>query len=175
MSICCLLNDVKYQIPFLKYYNPLLLIDVRSFQMKCTVTNTFMFLMEHPRSNIELVSGFFDFYFKSIPEEFTLGQVVSKTMILYSSTSRTSDFMPCILFTSGFNLQEILIYLPVQTFSFHRELYYYFYPSVQHTCVVCLDTKPCYNLHADSFEHMVCHECVLRLSHQCPLCRRSIH
>lgn len=174
MSVCCLLNQIKYQIPFVKYYNPLLLIDVRSFNMKCQLTNTFMFFIENPRTNIDLVSGFFEFYFKSNPEDFTLGQVVSKALILYSSTSKDCEFMPCILFTSGFLLQEILIYLPSQTFSFHRELYYFFFPQTPFSCMVCLEQKLCYNVHNDSFEHMVCRDCLLCINSQCPLCRKTI-
>ena len=175
MSIYCLLNDEKYKVPFGKFYNPLLLIDVKALQMKCTMTNTFLFFIEHPRTNMELVSGFLEFYFKSAPDDFTLGQVVSKTMIFYSRF-RNSDceFMPCILFTCGFFLQEILIYLPSQTFPFHRELKYHFLPKHPHKCAVCLESLDCYNVHQNHFDHMVCPQCLFRFPPQCPVCRISI-
>lgn len=175
MSIYCLLNHEKYKVNYSKFYNPLLLIDVKKYQMKCSLTNSFLFFIENPRTNIELVSGFFEFYFKNNPQDFTLGQVISKTLITYSDTSKSNhEFLPCILFTTGLYLQEILIYLPFQNFSFHRELKYYFTEKIEYQCSICLEEKRCINLHQNNYHHCVCTECVLKIDNQCPVCRLSI-
>jgi len=175
MSVYCLLNNEKYKVPYEKFYNPLLLIDVKRFQLKCNLTNSLLFFIENPRHNIELVSGFFEFYFKSIPDEYTLGQVISKTMILYSKESSHYEFMPCILFTSGFFLQEILIYLPLQNFPFHRQLKYYFFQTNKDQCIICLeDNIDCYNVHQDKYKHNICKNCILKIDSICPICRLPI-
>lgn len=175
MSVYCLLNSDKYKVSFSKFYNPLLLIDVKKYQMKCNLTNSFLFFIESPRTNIELVSGFFEFYFKNTPQEYALGQVISKTLITFSESGKNNlEFMPCILFTTGLYLQEILIYLPFQSFTFHRELHYYFIDKVEYQCSICLESKKCINLHQNSFNHCVCTECILKIESTCPICRLSI-
>jgi len=175
MSIYCLLNEDKYKVDYSKYYNPLLLIDVKKYNMKCNITNSFLFFIENPRTNIELVSGYFEFYFKNVPQEYTLGQVISKTLITYSESCKyNQEFMPCILFTNGFFLQEILIYLPFQNFCFHRELKLKFLQKMEYKCAICLETKPCINLHQNTFNHCVCVDCALKIENTCPLCRLSI-
>jgi hypothetical protein len=175
MSLYCLLNQDNYKIDCQKYYNPLLLIDVKKYNIKCNLTNTFWFYIENPRHNIDLVSGFFEFYFKNSPDEFTLGQVISKSMILYNKEKTNyHDFMPCILFTSGFYLQEILIYLPIQNFLFFRELKYYFYKKIQTNCIICYEDKLCINVHDNHYEHCICMNCLLKLNNTCPLCRLDI-
>lgn len=175
MSVYCLLNSHKYKISFTKFYNPLLLIDVKKYQMKCELNNSFLFFIENPRTNIELVSGFFEFYFKNNPQEFTLGQVISKTLITYNDQKpNIFEFMPCILFTTGFYLQEILIYLPFQSFPFHRELHYYFVEKMMYSCAICLEEKLCINVHQNIYNHCVCQECILKIESACPVCRLSI-
>jgi hypothetical protein len=175
MSIYCLLNKDKYVVSFSKFYNPLLLIDVKKYNMKCNLTNSFLFFIENPRSNIELVSGFFEFYFKSIPQDFTLGQVISKTLITYSDTLyKSHEFMPCILFTTGLYLQEILIYLPFQNFPFHRQLKVHFIDKIFDKCSICLENKNCINVHQNKYNHFICSDCILYIDNTCPICRLSI-
>jgi hypothetical protein len=175
MSVYCLLNQDKFKVTYGRFYNPLLLIDVKKYQMKCNLTNSFLFFIENPRTNIELVSGFFEFYFKTTPQDYTLGQVVSKTLITYSdSCPHNYEFMPCILFTMGLYLQEILIYLPFQNFSFHRELKYHFVKKIEYKCSVCLETKNCINVHENQYLHCVCTECILKIESVCPVCRLAI-
>jgi len=175
MSLHCLLNTDNYKIDCSKYYNPLLLIDVKKYNIKCKLTNSFWFFIENPRHNIDLISGFFEFYFKNSPEDYTLGQVISKTMILYNKNKMNHhDFMPCILFTSGFFLQEILIYLPIHQFTFFRELKYYFYEKQFTSCIVCFEEKICVNVHQNQFNHCICMSCLLKLNQYCPICRLQI-
>lgn len=175
MSIYCLLNSDKYKISYSKFYNPLLLIDVKKYNMKCNLTNSFLFFIENPRTNIELVSGFFEFYFKNNPQEYTLGQVISKTLITYSDSCKNNhEFMPCILFTTGLFLQEILIYLPFQNFVFHRELKLLNMDKVFMKCPVCLEEKQCINLHMNMYNHCVCKDCALKIENSCPICRLTI-
>jgi len=175
MSLYCLLNTDNYIIDCPKYYHPLLLIDVKEHNIQCKLTNSFWFFIENPRHNIDLVSGFFEFYFKQKPEDYTLGQVISKTMILYNKDKiQSHDFMPCILFTSGFFLQEILIYLPAQSFSFFRELKYSFFQKQWSSCVICFEEKDCVNVHENHFNHCICLPCLLKMNHLCPICRLAI-
>ncbi|NDE13756.1 hypothetical protein EBZ80_02385 [bacterium] len=177
MSIYCLLNSDKYRVEFQKFYNPILLVDVKKYQMKCEMNNSFLFFIENPRINIDLVSGFFEFYFRIRPQDFTLGQVMSKTLITYNTSRKNNphEFMPCVLFTSGMYLQEILVYLPYQTFAFHRELVYHFVPRIDNQCSVCLEEKQCINVHDNVFNHCVCPTCLLRIEPKCPVCRLAIH
>lgn len=175
MSVYCLLNKDKFRVHYSKFFNPLLLIDVKKYQMKCNMTNSFLFFIENPRSNIELVSGFFEFYFKNVPQDFTLGQVISKTLISYSDTNLNHhEFMPCIIFTTGLYIQEILIYLPFQSFTFHRELKYHFVEKMDFKCSVCLEDKPCINVHGNQYNHCVCTDCILKIEDVCPVCRLTI-
>lgn len=175
MSLYCLLNKDNFKIECDKYYNPLLLIDVKPYQMKCTLTNSFWFFIENPRHNIDLVSGFFEFYFKNSPDDYTLGQVISKSMVLYNKDRiNYHDFMPCILFTNGFFLQEILIYLPFHTFTFFRELKYTFLPIEYCECGVCFEETQCINVHDNQYHHCFCLQCILQLHQVCPICRLSI-
>lgn len=175
MSIYCLLNSNNYTVNYSKFYNPLILIDVKKYDMKCNLTNSFMFFIENPRTNIELVSGFFEFYFKTSPNDYTLGQVISKTLITYSdSIMNNHEFMPCILFTTGLYLQEILIYLPFQNFTFHRELKIKFLLKVNDKCSICLEDKECINVHQNQYHHAICSECIMKIDNTCPVCRLPI-
>jgi len=175
MSIYCLLNQDKLKIDYSRFYNPVLLIDVKKYNMKCNLTNSFLLFIENPRTNIDLVSGFFEFYFKNAPNEYSLGQVISKTLITYNNLNPNNhEFMPCILFTIGFVLQEILIYLPFQNFTFHKELKYYFVSKMRYKCSVCLEEKDCINLHKNLYNHCICMQCILKIDNVCPLCRLSI-
>jgi hypothetical protein len=101
--------------------------------------------------------------------------VISKTLISYSDTSQNNhEFMPCIIFTTGLYIQEILIYLPFQNFTFHRELKYHFVPKMDYQCSVCLDEKLCINVHDNQYNHCVCSECILKIEDTCPVCRLTI-
>jgi len=185
MAVYVMLNDRVFTIDFSRFYTPLLLIDVKSHNIVCDMNNKFLFFIENPRANIQLISGFFDFYFKSEPEDYMLGQVVSKVLISYRTLDsvwevnenirNVVDFMPCVLFTKGLVLQEMLIYMPFQKPTYIKELKYYFVPKVSGQCVICLDDKETLiNLHQDDFMHCVCSECILKLETDCPVCRQKI-
>jgi hypothetical protein len=100
MSVYCLLNHDKFKVNYSKFYNPLLLIDVKKYQMKCNLTNSFLFFIENPRTNIELVSGFFEFYFKTIPQDHTLGQVISKSLSVSKIISIRLPYLRCVIDSS---------------------------------------------------------------------------
>jgi hypothetical protein len=128
--------------------------------------------------NIELVSGFFEFYYTTIPSEDTLGQVLSKALITYKLEDEHSpavtDMTPCIIFTKGLKILELLIYMPTNELSYVKELLYYFVPKLQAECVICLDDKTnIINLHNDVYKHYVCVSCVLKIT-RCPICRKDI-
>jgi len=185
MTVYVMLNDKVYTIEFGKFYTPSLLIDVRKYNIECDMNNKFLFFIENPRVNIQLISGFFDFYFKTTPKTYMLGQVVSKILISYKTLDsiweasdnirNVVDFMPCVLFTKGLFLQEILIYMPFQRHFYLKELKYYFEPKLKGQCFICMEEEiPLINLHKDEFYHCVCTKCILKLDDECPLCRQSI-
>jgi hypothetical protein len=176
------LNDVLYKIPYQKYYLSSLLIDVKEKNMKCNMKNKILIFCEDPRSNISSIHAYFEFFFTMIPKEYTLGQVMSRVLISYTSIDTMipfhhlrHDYMNCVLFTIGFNIKEILIYMPKQTFPFFRELKYYFFPQENDTCSICLEKKRVINVHKDKFHHYICLSCITRLQYPlCPLCRQLI-
>lgn len=181
MSFVLILNNVMYHIDFDKYYNALFLIDLRKYLIECDIHNTIFFFIRNPRVNIQLISAYFEFYFQRSPESYMLGQVISKTLISYRicssiHISMDTDYLPCILFTKGLLLQEILIYMPSEKISYLRELHYYFFPRSLNKCCVCLDIRPdVMNIHQDRFHHSICSECILRIQPPlCPICRLTI-
>lgn len=184
MTVYVMLNETVFTIDFGRFYTPLLLIDVKDYHIKCDINNKFLFFIENPRVNIQLISGFFDFYFKSKPEDYMMGQVVSKILISYRTLDsvweasdnirNVVDFMPCVLFTKGLYLQEMLIYMPFQKPNYLKELKYYFLPKETGQCVICMDDKTdLINLHQNDFKHVVCSECILKIENECPVCRQK--
>jgi len=177
------LNYELYYIDYSKYHLPIFMIDVRPYNIVCESKNTIMFFIENPRTNIELVSGFFEFYFSTTPNTNTHGQVVSKSLITFRTSIRTIDsfdqgcyeYTPCILFTKGLCLEEMLIYLPPQELSFLKELRFFckgFENGSCHLC--CFDKKNIVNLHDNRFDHKCCMDCILKWGDTCPFCRASI-
>lgn len=180
-----MLNENMYTIEFNRFHTPMLLIDVKKLNICCDLTNKFLFFIENPRMNIQVISGFFDFYFKEKPDDYMLGQVVSKILICYRTLHSVwepseylegmIDFLPCVLFTKGLQLQEILIYMPFQKPTFLRELKLQFMSKVKGNCVICFEeSQKMINLHQDQFMHCVCMTCMMKLDNQCPICRQPI-
>lgn len=172
-----MINYRMFHVDFTKYYHPLYLIDLRFMDMFCELNNTFMFFMENPRINIDLVSGFFEFCFRTTPPDESLGQVLSKAMITYRQDDAQeqciTEMTPCIIFTRGLKILELLIYMPLQEFRYLKELQYFFYPKTEAGCVICYERGNVINIHRDEFEHCVCMECLVRIN-QCPLCRMPL-
>ena len=177
MDVYIGLNYEWFHIVNVKYYRSILLINVVDQQMQCKKTNSITILMENPRTNIELVSAVFYFYFQDWPQTGSMGQVISKCTILYTTDNKQNqESFPCILFLKGQHLEEILVYLPVRPTDFLRELKYHFYPTRQGSCVVCLeDNTTVVNVHANDYAHEMCNDCLLKLKkRECPICREEI-
>lgn len=173
-----MVNYRMFCIDFAKFYHPLYLIDLRKMDLLCELENTFMFFIENPRVNIELVSGFFEFYYRSLPREESLGQVLSKAMITYrqedDSYPAITEMTPCLIFTKGMRILEILIYMPTQELLYIREMRYYFLPKIEGECVICLEVKKdLINVHKDQYHHDVCVPCLVKID-RCPVCRMDI-
>lgn len=167
-----MINYQMFKIDFEKTYHPLYLIDLRHLNIMCKMSNTLMFFLENPKINIDLVSGFFEFYYRSVPSEETLGQILSKALITFSQTCQ--DMTPCVIFTKGLSILELLIYMPPNDFAYIRELKYFFFPRVNAECVICMEThNNVINIHQDRFNHYICLKCVVKIT-KCPLCRLSI-
>jgi len=184
MNQTLVLNGVIYAIDFDKYQNSLLLIDLRKYVISCEVlNNTILFFMKNPRINIQLISTSFEFYFEQSPEAFMLGQVVSKSLISYRTHKSihfnvvdNNDYLPCILFTKGLLLEEILIYMPIQKLLYIRELQYSFFNRSIDQCCICLDVRDdVINVHQNQYHHVICSECLLQIHPPlCPICRQKI-
>jgi len=176
MSIVINLNDTFYQISFTKFYNSSLLINIEDYHILCLVKNKCMILIENPRTNIQYVHSYFEFFFEYIPESYTLGQIKSNILIIYNLGSNSFEYSSCILFTKGFLIKEILIYLPTREISYLRELKYFFYPHYLDICNICLEeNKKVINVHNDKYHHTFCLSCLLQLYYRvCPLCRKPI-
>lgn len=167
-----MINHQMYYIQFCKTYHPIYLIDLRHLNVICKMQNTCMFFLENPKTNIELVSGFLEFYYRLLPSADSLGQIMSKALITFSQAYQ--EMTPCVIFTKGLQIIELLIYMPAHTFSYMRELRYHFLPHMRAECVICLENKSnVYNIHQNHFQHNVCLSCVLKIT-KCPLCRMSI-
>lgn len=175
------LNYDMYEIDYAKFYLPVLMIDVRPYEIQCDMHNSIMFFVEHPRTSIDLLSGFFEFYYEASPSAHTHGQVISKTLVTYHLTLATGndhviyEYTPCILFTRGMNLEEILIYMPKQEMVFLRELRYRFWPRAENICSLCCEPRSdIINLHKNEYHHECCIRCIMRWGFTCPFCRIPI-
>jgi hypothetical protein len=177
MKINMMINYRMYEVNYDKVYFPLYLIDLRVLDIRCEISNTFLFFIENPRVNIELVSGFFEFYYNTIPGDETLGQVLSKALITYrlgDEANAVTEMTPCVIFTKGLKILELLIYMPTNDLVYIRELQYSFLPKLEAECVICMeDRKDVINIHQNNYEHYVCMSCVLQIK-KCPICREAI-
>jgi len=177
MDVYIGLNYEWFHITNVKYYVAVILLNVRDKELQCTKTNSITILMENPRTNIDLLSAVFYFFFHEWPQEDTLGQVISKCTVFYHSENKEFvDTYPCILFLKGSILEEILIYLPERPQEFLREIKYLNYPRRTSLCVVCLEENiTVVNVHDNHFSHEMCMKCILQLKQlQCPICREPI-
>lgn len=174
-----MINYKLYKIKFLKYWHSQYLIDLRPENIECRINNVCMLFIENPRINIELISGFFEFYFRSVPMDHTLGQVLTKILITYkngnSENKSETEMMPCIIFTRGLRILEILIYTPAANFTFLKELKIHFLPKIENYCLICYDKKEnIINLHKNNYNHFVCKDCLLQID-KCPICRLDLN
>ncbi|NBN99393.1 MAG: hypothetical protein EBV19_09190, partial [Flavobacteriia bacterium] len=65
MTIHVILNYELFYVDYAKFHLPVFLIDVRPYRMQCSMHNTIMFFIEDPRINIELIAGFFEFFYEN--------------------------------------------------------------------------------------------------------------
>lgn len=176
MNVYVMLNYVMHEIECPKYYLPVVLIDLRPFHMMCEKVNSMTMLMREPRTNMDLISSVFQFYFGYQPEEASHGQVRSHHVIIYHLEKpwETADEHPCILFLEGMRLVEILIYIPFQNQRLLAQIEYYFHPKRRGSCLVCREEDVILiNLHQNQYRHEVCSGCLWKIQH-CPLCRQPV-
>lgn len=185
-----MINHEMYFISFSKYYLPLMLIDLKEYNIECKMNNICMFFFENPRTNIELMSAYFEFFFQEPPDHEISGQILCKTMISYRTDLISEDtvsvdhllgsfeFLPCVLFTKGMYLKELLLYLPEQKLKYMRELKYYFTKRTEGMCQICCEEDSLLvNIHGNisNLKHEMCEDCLWKLSSsQCPFCRQLL-
>jgi len=173
MDIILMINFDFYCIPLPTYYLPILVVECEPFNIRLVMLNHIIMFMNHPRTNIDSLSACFEFYFMENPStsQELSGQVISRCMVNY--TTRVYDYIPCILYTRGFLLTQILIYLPIRKTIFLRELLFSTYPVLTGSCTTCMeDGIKIINVHRDrNYVHGLCKECLLRVGQRCPVCR----
>lgn len=174
MNLFLMLNYEMIEIPCEKFYMPIVFLDLREYKLTCQEVNSFMILMRNPRTNIDLLSGVFQFFFESseqIGDSF-LGQVQSNLNLIYNmNNTKFKDSLPFIIFTQGYQLIELLLYLPAfKQQTLLREIVYRSHSIREGECPICMEQKNLVNLHQNEFHHEVCKTCLFRLT-QCPMCR----
>ena len=174
MSFLLFLNGRMYHKSFSKFHDPILSIDLGDLEMICEKKNELLFFCEEPRSNIALLVSRIEFYFTFAPDEEAIGQLSSTILINYhvDKNPRNHVYENCVIFTKGYKITEIIIYLPTHEFTFLRELKYHFYEKTVGYCTICFETKS-NMVHVDSF-HQFCLDCILKTIPKCPLCRQRI-
>jgi len=180
MILYLMINYEMYEIACPMYYLPIVLLDIVEHDIQCQEMNSITMLMKNPRSNMDMISAVFHFYFEGGTDDVdrvTPGQVTSRYMIIYDMDSVdevVTDYYPCVLFLRGKKLCEILFYMPPQALPFRRELLYRFHPRRTDVCPLCLEERPLINLHKNDFRHELCLDCVLHIRPRCPFCRLEI-
>ena len=99
---------------FSKFHDPILSIDLGDLEMICEKKNELLFFCEEPRSNIALLVSRIEFYFTFAPDEEAIGQLSSTILINYhvDKNPRNHVYENCVIFTKGYKITEIIIYLP---------------------------------------------------------------
>lgn len=168
IDICCNGNYIKYDnIPFYKN----VIIIKTDFECISDVNKILIYGM-NPRINIDCLLYCSDFKFGEDIDEDTYGQIISKMLVNYYYTSKC-DFIKLNILTKGYNITDIIIYMPETDRSFLRELLYLPHPRITDTCYICYEEKKnIINLH---YDHKFCLDCLLQLNQKkCPICRETI-
>ena len=131
--------------------------------------------MRNPRTNIDLISGVFQFSFENKPESTELGQIQSNINFIYNMDNPNSKISyPFILFTEGYKIIEILLYMPCyKKQNFLKQIIYTQFPQTDGECIICFEQKKLVNLHKNHHQHEVCWDCLFKI-YQCPLCRSDL-
>ena len=174
MSFLFFLNGKMFETPFSKFYTSILSIDLQQEEMICQENNILLFFCENPRTNISLLISRIEFFFSYQANNNVIGQLSSKILVNYNVDKNPKNhvYENCIIFTKGYKITEIIIYLPEHNFPFLRQLVYHFYEKKREHCEICYETKDNV-VHVDDY-HCFCVDCILQTNRKCPICRKDI-
>ena len=175
MSFFFILNGIFYVKEYKKFYTPVLSVPLEDMNLQCQERNKLIFFCEDPRTNISLLMSRIEFYFTYQQDYDVIGQLSSKVLINYNIDKNPNNqvYENCIIFTKGYKITEILIYLPTHELKFLRELIYNFYQKSTGFCDICFEKKE--NMVFVDNYHQFCVDCILQMNKKCPICRQAIN
>ena len=173
MTIDILCNTTFQRIDYKKFYKSEIMLEVN---YPCLTTyNSFLLFCQNPRTNIDSIIAFIEFYFPKKPEDDSVGEITSNAFINYyilSIYKNNFHFCPIKLKTKGQNIVQINLTLPQSEKIYLRELLYSFSTKFTAECPICYETKS--NMITIHFSHSFCLDCLLKISPFCPICRQRI-
>jgi len=174
MSVDILFNSIFDRIDYKSYYKSEITINVN---YPCLIHyNSFLFFCQNPRTNIDSIIAFVEFYFPKEPEEESLGEISSNAFVNYyflSMNRNNFHFCPIRLKTRGKNIVQVRLTLPQSGKLYLRELVYSFYEKSTNECPICYENKN--NIITIHFSHFFCFDCLMKIGPLCPICRQKIY
>jgi len=161
------------------YYSPVVVLDLQAFQMFCTKVNSITIIIRHPRTNVDMITSVFKFYFdETMYGSDGAGQVHSNYTRVYNigdparSDGEDDSDNPCILLFNGRQLTHVFLYVPYHRDQrFLREIRLFRNPRTRGSCPICMeDDVELVDLHDNAFGHRTCMSCAVRID-KCPICR----
>ena len=174
MSIDILCNTNFDRIDYRSFYKSEIKLQV---DYPCfTNYNSFLLFCQNPRTNIDSIIAFVEFYFPKKPDEESIGEITSNAFInyyLFSVYPNNFHFCPIKLKTKGQTIIEISLTLPQSEKIYVRELVYSFYPKNTGECPICYEKKS--NMITIHFSHLFCLDCLMKIPPSSPICREKIY
>ena len=167
-------NNIFENCVYYKNYKDIFKIDLRDLNLIAEDNNILNFVCFYPRTNIKKITSYTNFFFRSEPEVDCAGQISSKCFIHYGDSEDDYTIIDCDIYTVGYQLISLYIYLPKNNRSFLNELIYKFYPKITDECCICYETKTnIINIHQNEYKHFVCISCLVKIKN-CPICREDL-
>lgn len=174
MSIDILCNAIFDRIDYRSFYKSEIILEV---SYPCMLNyNSFLLFCQSPRTNIDSIIAFVEFYFPRKPEEDSVGEIASSAFInyyIFSMNRNNFHFCPIKLKTKGQNIVQIALTLPQSEKIYLRELVYSFHKKYTDECPICYETKS--NMITIHFSHSFCFDCLMKIPPFCPICREKLY
>lgn len=174
MSLDIIFNKTFDRIEYKSFYKSEILLNVN---YKCAINyNSLLLYCPNPRTNIDSVIAFVEFYFPTKPDNQSIGEISAKAFInyyIFSMNQNNFHFCPLKLKTTGQNITQICLTLPQSEKIYLRELVYSLYPKTTDECPICYEKKS--NIITIHYSHAFCFDCLMKIPPSCPVCREKIY
>lgn len=174
MSVDIMFNNNFDRIEYKTFYKSEMVLNV---DYQCSTSyNSLLVYCSNPRTNIDSIIAFVEFYFPTKPEEQSLGEISANALInyyIFSINKNNFHFCPVKLKTTGQRITQICLTLPQSEKLYLRELVYSLYPKREGECPICYETKS--NMVTIHSSHAFCFDCLMKISTSCPICREKIY